>query len=1672
MIQDLGHSKYHHLGCEGDDKATTVNHLMKFLKGIEVGLYVEGESGAKIFASGDAEFRDGYFDNLYIKVNGEYQRIEVGGGGSLFVHIDPVTKHWIINDVDTGVRAEGRDGLPGPPGADGKDGKDGEDGLPGPPGEPGHGDGQSSFISFVFTRSQTPPNTPIGGTFATPVPGGWSDGIPSGQYQVWITSRRFTSDGLAPQESVWKQPRPFSDSADLDIEVSAIVSNPGNPTTHPGNWYDPSLLTGNERWMAFRIAKNDVWGEWIVFPIVGEGGPPGSEGSHTETRFALNGSFSTPPIISITERYPNGWTLNTPTSVVGQYIWLSTAVIDADNNLEQNWTYPVRLTGEKGDKGDKGEPGEGGGQTGLSGLTISVINGTHVFAGNSVHAFPATTQMGIQVIQDTTAQVVEIQEITNHPAGMTTQIVDNNTDAPSIEITVTTDLTDDAGVLYIPLLVDGATYVTTFSWSVSRTGGLIWLDKSSDVFHIDKEGVITPATITVTAQSSNTVIDKYEYRVEGGPLSLTPPTGVTRVDNVITIQGNQMSASSYTFKVSDASGISDSGSVHRNSDGSDGEAGKDGDDGVDGIPGNDSISIQQSNENHTFAGTATHALAGSVISMIKAYNGNVAVAATIGEVEGMPSGMTVTLQNNGTVNAQFTVTVTNSLVQRSGMLVLPVTIEGITFTKTFSWDVSAGANIILDTAVSFLTMEDNSTTPATHTITAIARDTTINRWRYSVDGTSMSVNLPAGFSRTGNTVTITGASMSAKHVRIEAASTTDDIIDTTTVLKLPKAGAGSKGDTIVISQSNESHLFAGTADNALAGSTITKFTAYENGAAIPVTIGTITGQVTGLTASIQSNGTVDAQVTVTVTTSLVARDGVLTIPITVDGAVYPKTFSWAVSRSSVGEDAKLINLETSALVVFQPASGGATDPATVTVTGTAQGTTINSWQYAINNGSFSNTLPTGVTRSGNTVTIVGANINNNTRVRMASTVDNISDTVTIKKVVLPNNGDTIIISQTNENHTFPGTETSAIAGSTTSEFEVFKNGVNIPCTIGTITGQVTGLTTSLNNNGTVDAGFTVTVTTALVAQGGTLQIPLTVDGLPYTKTFSWSVSRGGKGESAKLIHLQSSSQWVTQPSSGGATTPSTVTVTGTAQNTTINSWQYSVNGGSFSTTTPTGVTRSGNVVTIVGANITTSIGVRMASTADNVSDVTTVYKIVLPKDGEDGYSQATVYLYRRTETSEVPPAKPSNVITYTFSTGNTTAANNGWTRSLPSSGGRFRWVIQAQAISRLASDTIAASEWSNPVIISEDGVPGTAGPAMAYRGQWSNLVQYNGSLNLVEFVTTGQAGSRQGWITRSDAGAIPKGTAVSNSTYWNGPIANADAIFTDFIMAYSAYIDNLTVGVIQTSTEDERTTIGFTPTDLSDPTKDYSRHSPRGYYPSGRVGWTISYIPSSLPIVVGSSTVSDAFALVFYKDAANSPIHAVFSTNLNDIIFSGTQTSYLARKVMFTGVTGSSFLIAQATTWINAHTWYYMTAGSTAEIIHKNIYLVGDSTIYRKTQEGQPTVYVGGTTASASFVNDGWYVMNIYETATTGQNNVKVRIIEVSRIVNGAITQNVSYSLSIYSERSTTANLEYVIGGSSNYQPNYPFTGTVVSRTASFIGGIPSDGWHMYRYVGPIDTPI
>ena len=109
---------------------------------------------------------------------------------------------------------------------------------------------------------------------------------------------------------------------------------------------------------------------------------------------------------------------------------------------------------------------------------------------------------------------------------------------------------------------------------------------------------------------------------------------------------------------------------------------------IKGSDGSDAYTVLLTNESHTFAGGTSAAVAGSTTSAIIAYKGTTRVAATIGTITGAPTGMTVTKTSNGTTSASITVSVTTSLTTRQGVLTIPVTVDGKSFTLTFSWSLA------------------------------------------------------------------------------------------------------------------------------------------------------------------------------------------------------------------------------------------------------------------------------------------------------------------------------------------------------------------------------------------------------------------------------------------------------------------------------------------------------------------------------------------------------------------------------------------------------------------------------------------------------------------------------------------------------------------------------------------------------------------------------------------------------------------------------------------------------------------------------------------------------------------------------------------------------------------------------------------------------------------------
>lgn len=98
----------------------------------------------------------------------------------------------------------------------------------------------------------------------------------------------------------------------------------------------------------------------------GSDGSDGNDGQtppHIETRYTVTNSSGTPPAINKDQRDPSTatvkWRTGSPQATSLQYVWQTTATIDADDNPVTPWGDPVRLTGTTGRKGDPGKDGIG-----------------------------------------------------------------------------------------------------------------------------------------------------------------------------------------------------------------------------------------------------------------------------------------------------------------------------------------------------------------------------------------------------------------------------------------------------------------------------------------------------------------------------------------------------------------------------------------------------------------------------------------------------------------------------------------------------------------------------------------------------------------------------------------------------------------------------------------------------------------------------------------------------------------------------------------------------------------------------------------------------------------------------------------------------------------------------------------------------------------------------------------------------------------------------------------------------------------------------------------------------------------------------------------------------------------------------------------------------------------
>lgn len=471
---------------------------------------------------------------------------------------------------------------------------------------------------------------------------------------------------------------------------------------------------------------------WSKFK--GDDGADGKGIKSTAVTYQVSTSGTTPPT--------GTWNSSIPSVAANQYLWTRTVITYTDNTTSTS--YSVGKMGANGAKGDKGDTGPAG----ADGDGIVSVSNTYQIGSSGTTA--PTGSWSATVPSPQKGKYLWTKTVTTYKKS-----------DPTTVYSVSYYGTDGTAAKYVRVAGDQVfIYANNFS------------------------GNPTPTSITLTATLTGTSGYQWSYK-QAGQTSFTNISGATSqtyalAHNNSTVWG---SAKSVTIRCT-SGGVYDEMTIAKVSSGTNGTNGKDGTngtngkDGAAGKNGADAYTIILGNESHAFQGTTSAAIAASTKCEVIAYKGATRVAATIGTITGAPSGMSTSISSNGTTSASFTVSVTSSLTTGQGVLTVPITVDGKSFTKNFSFSVAfkgntgaTGATGPKGDAAVFYTIEpsanvvkkswDNKLTPTSVTCTKYkqtgsnARATTTEKTlKYQRVGTDSSVQTAAS----GSSVTVSPTS--------------------------------------------------------------------------------------------------------------------------------------------------------------------------------------------------------------------------------------------------------------------------------------------------------------------------------------------------------------------------------------------------------------------------------------------------------------------------------------------------------------------------------------------------------------------------------------------------------------------------------------------------------------------------------------------------------------------------------------------------------------------------------------------------------------------------------------------------------------------------------------------------------------------------------------------------
>lgn len=195
--------------------------------------------------------------------------------------------------------------------------------------------------------------------------------------------------------------------------------------------------------------------------------------------------------------------------------------------------------------------------------------------------------------------------------------------------------------------------------------------------------------------------------------------------------------------------------------------------------------------------------------------------------------------------------------------------------------------------------------------------------------------------------------------------------------------------------------------------------------------------------------------------------------------------------------------------------------------------------------------------------------------------------------------------------------------------------------------------------------------------------------------------------------------------------------------------------------------------------------IKLVNSLGGCATITKIIHVIVNKKGDTGNKGN--YFEHRYAVNGSPTVAPNIVIS--------DAAPVGWSTSLPTMNLlQYMWITTAE---KTYNGNLVGT-WSTPQRLSGiQGDPGVAGPALTFMGVWSASNTYVGKSLIVSVVLYNSIY----YIARYDVGSsfTSSQTPDTDTDHWNSFGASFSSVATGLLLAQEAYINNLIVSKLATS---------------------------------------------------------------------------------------------------------------------------------------------------------------------------------------------------------------------------------------------------------------------------------